>query len=405
MRATQLILFAGLLLCAVTAKVYFQDSFDDKSFSKWVVSTHKGAEAGAWKVEKGKYFDNDKDAWGLKTTEDARFYQISAKLSETFDNKGKDLVLQFSVKHEQDIDCGGAYVKLLPKGLDQKSFNGDSPYHIMFGPDVCGPSNRKVHAILTYKGTNHLIKEEVPLITDVNTHVYTFVLHPDQTFEILIDGESKRSGKITEEWDLLPPAKIRDPSKEKPSDWVDDAEIDDPSDKKPEGWDDIPETIADPDAEKPDDWDEELDGEWEAPQIPNPAYKGPWRPKMIPNPDYKGPWVHPEIENPDYFEDKEIYAFDDHSAVGFELWQVLSGTILDNVLVTDDEQTAENERKRIAALQKTEKEVYDALQEEEKKTEEARKSADSEGDEDINFADLDLEDDFDLNSDGHGDEL
>ena len=55
----------------------------------------------------------------------------------------------------------------------------------------------------------------------------------------------------------------------------------------------------------PEDWDEEEDGEWEAPQIKNPACKaapgcGEWKRPMIDNPDYKGKWVHPMIDNPDY---------------------------------------------------------------------------------------------------------
>lgn len=37
--------------------------------------------------------------------------------------QGKDLVLQFSVKHEQDIDCGGGYLKLLPS-VDAAKFTG-----------------------------------------------------------------------------------------------------------------------------------------------------------------------------------------------------------------------------------------------------------------------------------------
>ena len=62
--------------------------------------------------------------------------------------------------------------------------------------------------------------------------------------------------------------------------------MDDPEDKKPEDWD-KPEHIADPDATKPEDWDDEMDGEWEPPQIDNPDFKGEWKPKQIDNPDYK----------------------------------------------------------------------------------------------------------------------
>ena len=77
---------------------------------------------------------NDK---GVQTSEDARFYAMSAKLSESFTNKDKPLVIQYSVKHEQDLDCGGAYIKLLHGDVDQDTFSGDTPYSVMFGPDVC----------------------------------------------------------------------------------------------------------------------------------------------------------------------------------------------------------------------------------------------------------------------------
>jgi len=402
------LLFSLLLLfvAGTFCEVYFQENFQDGWEERWVKSKNKESEGtqGTWVWTAGKYYGDASESKGIQTSPDARFHQISASFPK-FSNRDKTLVLQYSVKHEQKLDCGGAYIKLLPKIDDQENFSGDTKYNIMFGPDQCG-STKRVHVIFTYNGKNHLVKREIKPKSDQLTHVYTLVVKPDQTYQVLVDSEEVQTGTLPDDWDFLPPKTIKDPTAEKPKDWVDAAQIPDPEDKKPEGYDDISETITDPDAAKPEDWDDELDGEWEAPQIPNPAYKGPWRPKMIPNPDYKGPWVHPEIENPDYYEDKDIYAYDDNSAVGFELWQVLSGTILDNILVTDDEQTAEKDRKRIAALQKTEKEVYDALQEEEKKkSEEARKSADSDGDEDINFADLDLEDDFDLNSDSHGDEL
>lgn len=32
--------------------------------------------------------------------------------------------------------------------------------------------------------------------------------------------------------------------------------------------------------DQPENWDEEDDGIWKAPKIPNPAYKGPWKPKV-----------------------------------------------------------------------------------------------------------------------------
>lgn len=69
---------------------------------------------------------------GLQTSQDARFYALSARF-EPFSNEGKPLVIQFTVKHEQKIDCGGGYVKIFPSDLDQSDMHGDSQYYIMFG--------------------------------------------------------------------------------------------------------------------------------------------------------------------------------------------------------------------------------------------------------------------------------
>jgi calreticulin len=209
-------------------------------------------------------------------------------------------VLQFSVKHDQGIDCGGGYIKILPAGVDQTKFNGDSPYNIMFGPDICG-ATRRVHAIFNHAGTNKLVKKDVPCETDKQTHVYTLTVNgADLTYSIMVDGEKRQSGTLESGWDFLAPREIPDASVTKPADWVDEAMIADPEDVKPEGYDAIPAKIADPDASKPDDWDEELDGKWEAPTIANPEYKGPWVAKKIPNPAYKGKWEQPKIANPDF---------------------------------------------------------------------------------------------------------
>ena len=80
---------------------------------------------------------------------------------------------------------------------------------------------------------------------------------------------------------------LQDPSAKKPEDWVDSPMMPDPNETKPDDWEDVPKTIPDPDATKPDDWDEAEDGEWTAPEKPNPDYKGEWRAPMIENPDYK----------------------------------------------------------------------------------------------------------------------
>jgi calreticulin len=346
MKAFKVLSAILLFFLFASAEVYFEEDFDEGWEERWVISQNKAQEGtlGEFGLATGK-FSADPNDKGLQTKQDARFYQISAEIKE-FSNEGHDLVIQYTVKHDQDIDCGGAYIKLLPEGLDQSDFNGNSEYNIMFGPDVCGATKR-THAILTYKGKNHLIKRDVNAERDTATHLYTFVLRPDQTFEILIDNKQVRSGSIIDEWDVLPPKEIKDPSASKPADWVDEATIDDPEAVKPEGWDDIPAQIVDPDASKPDDWDTELDGEWEPPMMANPEYQGEWKAPRIPNPEYKGAWVHPMIANPDYAEDPNVYAFPSHKYVGIEIWQVKSGTIFDKMLITDDVQLASERAERI----------------------------------------------------------
>lgn len=72
---------------------------------------------------------------GLQTSQDARFYAMSSRFDD-FSNQGQPLVIQFTVKHEQSIDCGGGYIKLFPSHLNQDDMHGDSVYNIMFGK--CG---------------------------------------------------------------------------------------------------------------------------------------------------------------------------------------------------------------------------------------------------------------------------
>jgi len=314
----------------------------------------------------------------LKTQEDARFYTLSAEFPE-FSNEGKTLVFQYSLKQDQRIDCGGGYLKLHPAGLDQVNYEGDSVYNIMFGPDICG-STRRTHVILTNKGKNHLITNDVTTETDIYTHVYTLIIKPDNTFQVLIDNKEVRAGTLEDEFTILEPKQIPDPAVSKPDDWVDETHIDDPEDVKPEGYDDIPAEINDPEASKPADWDDELDGEWEAPKVPNPDFKGPWRAKRIPNPAYKGAWVHPLIANPKYVSDDTVYRYASFKYVGIEIWQVKAGSIYGNILVTDDVDLAKKEADAVLTRVEGEK-AAEAKEEEEEKAKAAAAAPPADGEE------------------------
>jgi len=278
------------------------------------------------------------------------------------------------VKHTQKIDCGGGYIKLMPADIDQSKFGGDTDYAIMFGPDICGTSTKRVHVIFTYKGKNLLTKKTINAESDQLTHVYTLIVRPDNTYEVRIDNKKVQSGSLFDDWDFLLPKTIKDPAAKKPSDWVDNEKIDDPTDVKPADYDATPKQIADPDAEKPDDWNDESDGAWEAPMIDNPEWKGEWKPKQIPNPAYKGKWIHPEIANPEYTEDNEVYAYSNLGAVGFELWQVKAGSIFDNIIVTDSVDEAEQFYADTTGKHKdAEKSMFDDAEKAKRESEEAER--------------------------------
>ncbi|RKP09627.1 calreticulin [Thamnocephalis sphaerospora] len=338
---------------------------------------------GEWSVEEPTELPAIEGDAGLVLKSAAKHHALVSKFAEPLDNADNTLVLQYEVKMQNPIECGGAYIKLLTHQADGKfdpsKFDDKTPYTIMFGPDKCGPTN-KVHFIFRHKNPvtgeyeeKHLKTPPIARITKRST-LYTLIVRPDNTFEILINNVKVSSGSLLQDFipSVNPPEEIDDVNDVKPEDWVDESRIEDPDATKPDDWDEdapyqIPDpeskkpkdwldsepiTIPDPDAEKPDDWDDEEDGEWVAPSVPNPKcadvsgcgpwkastivnpdYKGKWYPPMIDNPAYKGVWKPRKIANPDYFNDKHPSNFEKIDAVGFELWTMQNEILFDNIFV------------------------------------------------------------------------
>jgi calreticulin len=127
--------------------------------------------------------------------------------------------------------------------------------------------------------------------------------------------------------------------------------------------------------------------------LDNPEYKGPWKASKVSNPDYQGPWVHPQIDNPEYEADDELYMYESFGVIGFDLWQVKSGTIFDNVIITDSIDEA------VAFMDETwnndaEKKMYDEKQEAQRAEAAAAAAAAAEDDDDDDD-DEDYDDDDD----------
>mmetsp|Transcript_131165 Transcript_131165/g.213520 ORF Transcript_131165/g.213520 Transcript_131165/m.213520 type:complete len:395 (-) Transcript_131165:91-1275(-) len=359
-------------LTAVSGKVYFSETFDDSWESRWVKSEWKKSEgtAGDFTLSAGKFFADEKEDKGLMTSQDARFYDISASF-DSFSNAGKDLIIQYQAKYEKDIECGGGYIKVGPKMADGgKSFGDPTAYNIMFGPDKCGYTKR-THVIFSYKDKKVLKTTDLTYRQDSHpegaTHLYRMILRPNNTVRVDIDEEKYYDGDIKEDWEVLKPKEISDPDDKKPDDWSDESMIDDPEDKKPDDW--VEEKrIVDAEAKKPDDWDDEEDGDWEPPMKDNPDFKGAWHVKTIPNPAYKGYWEPRMIANPEFEDDDSIYQYD-FGFVGIDLWQEKANTIFDNIIITDNVAEADAFAAKWLALNTAEKYLKDKAEKDKEEAE------------------------------------
>ncbi|KAJ2849587.1 hypothetical protein IWW36_002520 [Coemansia brasiliensis] len=339
---------------------------------------------GEWAVEEVQELAGIAGDKALVVKSEARHHAISARLSKPFDPALGGLVLQYEVKLQQTLNCGGAYVKLLTAPM-KGEFSDATPYTIMFGPDKCGES--KLHFIyrhanpITGKYTEHHLQKPPLPPTDGMSHLYTLAIYTNNTFVVSIDGTERKTGSLLEDFDppVNPPKEIDDPEDSKPADWVDEEKIPDPDAVKPDDWDedapamildedavkpdgwleDEPLMVPDPEAAKPSDWDDEEDGDWAPPMVPNPRcidadgcgpwkrpqkrnpdYKGKWSPPLIDNPAYKGKWTPRRIANPDYFEDLAPYKLAKIDAIGFELWTMQAGITFDNIYLGDSVELA-----------------------------------------------------------------
>ncbi|KAH3685166.1 hypothetical protein WICPIJ_003859 [Wickerhamomyces pijperi] len=364
---------------------FFEQFTEEDWFKVWKISkAKKNGElyyTGEWTVEESDTdvigFTNDK---ALKLKTPSAHHAISAELPQVFDNTNNTLVLQYEVKLDNGLTCGGAYVKLLNANENYDHFNDATPFQVLFGPAHCGPTNR-VHLIIRHRDKKSGVIQEKFLdvpppmrLTDLST-LYTLIIKPTQEFQIRINGEIVKSGSLIGEFtfkpSFSPPKLIEDPDSTKPEDWVDEEYIldpnqatkpddwdeeapyliDDPQAIKPETWDeDEPLYIPNPDSQKPPEWKEEEDGIWIAPlifntkclshgcgpfktteKIVNPQYKGKWTQPYIENPDYIGLWTPDKIPNPDYYEELTPSNLEPIGAIGFELWSVDNDILFNNI--------------------------------------------------------------------------
>ena len=387
---------------AMKCSLEFLETFqgDSNESGRWIYSYHREYSSQSWIWGYGfvkPTLDCDK---ALITEVPASKYGITSFFDKPIDNWDKDFILQYEVRFQKGLECGGAYLKVLRDGTIEapEDLTESTPYVLMFGPDYCGTMNR-VHLIIPHYNPVSGEWEEKKLvggpqmIVDKLTHLYTLILRRDGSVEILIDQINRFTGTLRD--DFQPPFStpavcmnplvylqtIPDPNDHKPADWVDQERIIDPTDVKPADWDETqpkfisdetavkpedwldaePLQIPDPTVVIPEDWDEEEYGPfeapmienprcqqvsgcgvWERPMIPNPLYRGPYTYRTIPNPAYRGPWFPRLIPNPAYYEEKHPERLPVMKGIAIEIWTLQEGIAFDNILITHDERCAES---------------------------------------------------------------
>jgi calnexin len=326
------------------------------------------------------------------TTELAH-HAISTKFPTPLNLRNQTLIVQFEVRHTNRWECAGAYIKLFTDpALDPMTLSNETEYAILFGPDKCSDTG---NILFIFKHpdlrTGEWEAKKMNFPTDpvaefyqvkqekIN-HLYTLIMRPDQSYEILVDNEPSRNGTLFHDFtpSVNPPQTFDDPTDEKPLDWAEEEFIRDPTATKPADWDlggpeyivdpekrdpppgwllREPRFIRDPNSKPPDDWNEDMHGEWEAPPVANPAckvapgcgeyeppmienpnWKGEWRPPLIKNPRWRGPWRPRQLPNVDWYEDRDPYSrLPPVTGVGFEIWVVTKDIGFANVYIGNDE--------------------------------------------------------------------
>lgn len=377
----------------------FQHFNDDKDFREnWIVSENRITGGSSlrfpihWNLSRAYVNPGFSDDICLAVKENNGEAMIGHILDYPIKLNGSSkLVIQYEIKLQNELQCGGAFIKLFPDTTTRDFLrnynpedNGETEMQLLFGPDKCIPSYDGVRFGLVRK---NLISEkselkqlvgnpQSKLNSEFRTHLYTLILDSsNQEYEIRIDGVVTIAGNLHDEGRFVPgfntTKTIPDTTEEKPEEWDDRETIPDPSIKKPDDWDEnepyripdphefkpllwdstIPELICKPGRQQPSWWVAENDGEWVAPLIKNPScYSdygcGKWKPKMIINKKYKGKWKAPEIgnenymgiwepkeiSNPEFFEDITPGVFEnDIGAIVFEFLSGSKDMLIDNI--------------------------------------------------------------------------
>jgi calnexin len=101
----------GVLFVASLSDTIFYDSFDENWDGRWIVSQSSDY-GGKWKYEKSEGHED----YGLLVSQPAKKYGIAVDLPAEVNPTDNTVVLQYDLRLQKGLECGGAYLKyLLPQ--------------------------------------------------------------------------------------------------------------------------------------------------------------------------------------------------------------------------------------------------------------------------------------------------
>lgn len=291
---------------------------------------------GRFRVSAGSFYADRRMQRGLQTVDNGREYLISSRFQKCFNTTGRDLIIQFTVKLENKMEKGQAYIKLFPESFRQDRYSRQTPFEILFGPDYNGWARKHLDFRVRRNRTVYDTYHPILAFDDVFTHMYTLIIYANQTYRMMKDNFTEIESTLEDAFGYCQLREVPDPFEEKPKDWVEDEYIDDPDDQPPEYMQRVPRFIPDETARRPADWDDGARGVWTQPLVENPEYRKKWIPRRIRNPEFRGAWEPKMVPNPDYDPDAHFGKPENLCFIGIDAEQDVAGCIWDNILITDD---------------------------------------------------------------------
>lgn len=142
--------------------VFLEENFSSNWESRWLKpqKVRKSIRLGLFRLTAGSFFADEIKSRGIQTIQYGN-YLIASNLTRILDTTNQTLIVSYTVRQDQYVDCAGSYIKLFPITADSNSFDNRTDYSIMFGPDICGATLHSTKLIFQYKQRHFSLKNEI----------------------------------------------------------------------------------------------------------------------------------------------------------------------------------------------------------------------------------------------------